>query len=130
MARGPVALARRASRAADLPVLVSSSCGRASHRWDTSRSRARHRLLVSWMARLTSCSSCGSKVRVARSPSSAACATVALIWGVSSPCAPKSARTASGSRWRTPEAPWCDRPRDDSRPYGLDVVAAIAGPGN
>ena len=25
---------------------------------------------------------------------------------------------------------WRDGPRDDSRPHGLDVVAAIAGPGN
>ncbi len=26
--------------------------------------------------------------------------------------------------------PWCDGPRDDSRPHGFDVVTAIAGPGN
>jgi len=26
--------------------------------------------------------------------------------------------------------PWRDGPRDDSRPHGLDVVTAIAGPGN
>jgi serine/threonine-protein kinase RsbW len=26
--------------------------------------------------------------------------------------------------------PWRDRPRDDDRPHGLDLVAAIAGPGN
>ena len=26
--------------------------------------------------------------------------------------------------------PWGDRPRDDGRPHGFDVVAAIAGPGN
>jgi anti-sigma regulatory factor (Ser/Thr protein kinase) len=26
--------------------------------------------------------------------------------------------------------PWRDEPRDDSRPHGLDVVTAIAGPGN
>ena len=26
--------------------------------------------------------------------------------------------------------PWRDGPRDDSRPHGLDVVNAIAGPGN
>ena len=26
--------------------------------------------------------------------------------------------------------PWHDGPRDDSRPHGFDVVAAIAGPGN
>jgi anti-sigma regulatory factor (Ser/Thr protein kinase) len=26
--------------------------------------------------------------------------------------------------------PWCERPRDDGRPHGFDVVAAIAGPGN
>ena len=25
---------------------------------------------------------------------------------------------------------WRDEPRDDSRPHGLDVVTAIAGPGN
>ena len=26
--------------------------------------------------------------------------------------------------------PWYDGPRDDGRPHGFDVVAAIAGPGN
>ena len=26
--------------------------------------------------------------------------------------------------------PWRDRPRDDGRPHGFDVVAAIAGAGN
>jgi anti-sigma regulatory factor (Ser/Thr protein kinase) len=26
--------------------------------------------------------------------------------------------------------PWRDRPRNDSRPHGFDVVTAIAGPGN
>jgi anti-sigma regulatory factor (Ser/Thr protein kinase) len=26
--------------------------------------------------------------------------------------------------------PWCEGPRDDGRPHGFDVVAAIAGPGN
>jgi len=26
--------------------------------------------------------------------------------------------------------PWRDGPRDDGRPHGFDVVAAIAGPGN
>jgi anti-sigma regulatory factor (Ser/Thr protein kinase) len=26
--------------------------------------------------------------------------------------------------------PWPGRPRDDSRPHGFDIVAAIAGPGN
>jgi anti-sigma regulatory factor (Ser/Thr protein kinase) len=26
--------------------------------------------------------------------------------------------------------PWRDRPRDDGRPHGFDVVAAIADPGN
>jgi anti-sigma regulatory factor (Ser/Thr protein kinase) len=26
--------------------------------------------------------------------------------------------------------PWCNRPRDDGRPHGSDVVAAIAGAGN
>jgi hypothetical protein len=26
--------------------------------------------------------------------------------------------------------PWCDTLRDDGRPHGLDVVAAIAGPGD
>jgi len=26
--------------------------------------------------------------------------------------------------------PWRDGPRDDSRPHGLDLITAIAGPGN
>lgn len=26
--------------------------------------------------------------------------------------------------------PWHDRPRDDDRPHGFDLVAALAGPGN
>jgi anti-sigma regulatory factor (Ser/Thr protein kinase) len=26
--------------------------------------------------------------------------------------------------------PWCDRPRDEDRPHGFNVVAAIAGPEN
>ena len=26
--------------------------------------------------------------------------------------------------------PWSDRPQDDGRPHGFDVVAALAGPGN
>jgi len=76
------------------------------------------------------------------SPPTPSC-TVPPAMGVSSPCAPKSARTGSGSRWRTPEArgttgcattaartAWMSWPRSRARGNGASTgTSAGARPG-